>query len=158
MSIALGILTTGSRCISGAIRTRSFLVLTDPLIKILLKNRLAMSLQRSSTMSNRGRYTLIAAIVAVVVVVLVVCVWSLVWYFQNGVPHTYPTTHTNIWWGFIHGSTLIPTFIWSLFHHDVTIYQSPNNGNWYNWGYVIGLLCTLVGTRGATKKRSKQSS
>ena len=60
------------------------------------------------------------------------------WYAQTAVPHTHPTVYTNFFWGLVQGIFILPTFIWSLFAHGVTIYQSPNDGNWYNFGFMLG--------------------
>ena len=37
------------------------------------------------------------------------------------------------------------TFIVSLFNPDVGIYESNNNGGWYNFGFVIGAAGTSSG-------------
>jgi len=79
-----------------------------------------------------------------------------VWYAKTVIPHTYPTAYTNLWWGFVHGIFIVPTLFWSLFAHSVTIYQSPNDGNWYNLGYFIGLSIILGGSHGARGKSSKK--
>jgi hypothetical protein len=78
-----------------------------------------------------------------------------VWYAQTVIPHTYPTHYTNFWWGLVHGIFILPTFVWSLFAHTVTIYQSPNVGNWYNFGYVIGLSIIFGSSHGARKSTKK---
>ena len=62
-----------------------------------------------------------------------------IWYANTAIAHTYPTDHTNFWFGFLHGYFAVPSFIVSWFAHDVTIYQSPNDGFWYNLGFLIGL-------------------
>ena len=86
-----------------------------------------------------------------------VLVGLFIWYAQNVIPHTYPTLYTNFFWGFVHGIFIVPTLIWSLFAHSVTIYQSPNDGNWYNIGYFIGLSIIFGGSHGARTKAPKKS-
>ena len=44
----------------------------------------------------------------------------------------------GFWLGLWHGIIAPITFIWSLFNHDVTIYEMVNNGAWYNFGFVLG--------------------
>ena len=95
-----------------------------------------------------------AAIASLVVAAIFIGLF--VWYAQTVIPHTYPTQYTNLFWGFVHGIFIIPTFFWSLFAHSVTIYQAPNDGNWYNIGYFIGISMILGGSHGA--RRSKKST
>ena len=35
----------------------------------------------------------------------------------------------------------------SLFLPDVSVYQVPNNGGWYDFGYFIGVVFLGVGAR-----------
>ena len=41
--------------------------------------------------------------------------------------------------GLIQGFIAPVTFIVSLFKHDVAVYAVPNNGAWYNFGFVLGI-------------------
>jgi len=41
--------------------------------------------------------------------------------------------------GLIHGFIAPVTFIISLFQDDVAVYAVPNNGAWYNFGFVLGI-------------------
>jgi hypothetical protein len=45
----------------------------------------------------------------------------------------------GFWWGLWHGLILPITFVVSLFNDDVSIYEVANNGNWYDFGYCVGL-------------------
>ncbi|PFG39360.1 hypothetical protein ATJ97_1863 [Georgenia soli] len=45
----------------------------------------------------------------------------------------------GFWLGLWHGLILPVTFIVSLFNDDVSIYEVANNGNWYDFGYCVGL-------------------
>ena len=53
----------------------------------------------------------------------------------------------GLWDGFI--------FIWawlvSLFVPEVAVYQVPNNGGWYDFGYFLGIVVFGAGARGGTK-------
>ncbi len=64
-----------------------------------------------------------------------------VWYAHTYrvVPHDYATIYNNFIWGLVQGFFVLPTFVWSLFNHSVAIYQTPNNGGWYNFGYILGI-------------------
>jgi len=42
--------------------------------------------------------------------------------------------------GLWNGLTIIISFIVSLFNSNVNIYQVVNNGGFYNFGFVIGVL------------------
>ena len=44
----------------------------------------------------------------------------------------------GFWPGLWHGFILPVSFIISLFDESVGIYEIHNNGNWYNFGFVIG--------------------
>ena len=41
--------------------------------------------------------------------------------------------------GLVQGFIAPVTFIVSLFSHDVAVYAVPNNGAWYNFGFVLGI-------------------
>ncbi|MFZ5870316.1 MAG: hypothetical protein ACOYXW_07315 [Actinomycetota bacterium] len=44
----------------------------------------------------------------------------------------------GFWYGLWHGLILPVTFVVSLFNDTVGIYEVDNNGNWYNFGFLIG--------------------
>jgi hypothetical protein len=46
--------------------------------------------------------------------------------------------------GLLHGFLIVFSFIGSLFM-DVRIYNFPNSGGWYDFGYVIGAAMFLGG-------------
>lgn len=41
--------------------------------------------------------------------------------------------------GLVQGFIAPVTFVISLFDHDVSVYAVPNNGGWYNFGFVLGI-------------------
>ncbi|MDV7999947.1 hypothetical protein [Rhodococcus sp. IEGM 1408] len=45
----------------------------------------------------------------------------------------------GFWLGLWHGVILPVTFVISLFTDTVTVYEVSNNGNWYDFGFVLGL-------------------
>ncbi|MBE2225034.1 MAG: hypothetical protein IAF02_26075 [Anaerolineae bacterium] len=53
----------------------------------------------------------------------------------------------GFWRGFWHGLILPVTFIISLFKEDVGVYETHNNGNWYNFGFLLGLMIVFGGNR-----------
>src|SRR5664279_316668 len=107
-------------------------------------------------MKSAGRKKLVGGIIFLSVLVVAVFIGLFVWYAKTVIPHTYPTLYTSFWWGLVHGLFIIPTFFWSLFAHTVTIYQSPNSGNWYNLGFVIGISMIFGGSHGARSKSPKK--
>jgi hypothetical protein len=63
----------------------------------------------------------------------------------------------GFWLGLWHGAIAPITFIVSLFNGHVNVYEVHNSGNWYNFGFMIGLSASLGGAarsgRGAGPKR-----
>ena len=47
----------------------------------------------------------------------------------------------DLWHGFISPFT----FIISLFKDGISIYEVHNNGNWYNFGFLLGAMCFFGG-------------
>lgn len=58
----------------------------------------------------------------------------------------------GFWPGLWHGLILPVSFIVSLFDESVGIYEIHNNGNWYNFGFVIG-ASFMFGSVLASKKK-----
>ena len=46
----------------------------------------------------------------------------------------------GFWLGLWQGFILLFTFIVSLFNHDVGVYEIHNNGGWYNFGFLLGVI------------------
>ena len=46
----------------------------------------------------------------------------------------------GFWAGLWHGLILPITFLVSLFVDGVSIYETSNNGRWYEFGFVLGVL------------------
>jgi hypothetical protein len=44
----------------------------------------------------------------------------------------------NFWAGLWHGIISPVTFVISLFTEDVSVYEVHNDGNWYDFGFVLG--------------------
>lgn len=55
--------------------------------------------------------------------------------------------------GLWHGLIAPITFIFSLFLDSVSVYEVHNNGNWYNFGFVLGAGLFLTGGILGRKKR-----
>lgn len=50
--------------------------------------------------------------------------------------------------GLWHGFIFPVAWIVSLFTDKVSIYAVPNNGGWYDFGYVLGVMVFGVGAKG----------
>ena len=51
----------------------------------------------------------------------------------------------GFWQGLWHGLIAIVTFIISLFKDTVSVYEVHNNGAWYNFGFILGMMIILGG-------------
>jgi hypothetical protein len=51
----------------------------------------------------------------------------------------------GFWLGLWHGIILPVTFVISLFTDNVTVYEVVNDGNWYDFGFFLGVLFFLGG-------------
>lgn len=65
----------------------------------------------------------------------------------------YDGTVAGFWRGLWHGIISPVTFIISLFTENVHFYEVHNNGNWYNFGYVLGILILFGGSHGNKRKK-----
>ncbi len=57
----------------------------------------------------------------------------------------------GFWFGLWHGVITPVTFVISLFTDTVTVYEVSNNGNWYDFGYVLGLSVSFGGSAGSRR-------
>lgn len=65
----------------------------------------------------------------------------------------------GFWKGLWHGLLSPLTFIISLFARNVRFYEVHNNGNWYNFGFVLGAgLFLRGGILGSKRWRKKKNS
>lgn len=62
----------------------------------------------------------------------------------------------GFWKGLWHGIIAPITFIVSLFSDNVHMYEVHNNGNWYNLGFLIGMVIILGGGGGGACSRSRR--
>jgi hypothetical protein len=64
------------------------------------------------------------------------------------------TDLAGFWLGLWHGIIAPITFVISLFSDTVNVYEIHNNGNWYNFGFVLG-AGVLLGGGGAGSRGRK---
>ena len=63
---------------------------------------------------------------------------------------------SGFWAGLWHGVIVVVTFIISLFTDSVHMYEVNNSGNWYNFGFLIGVAIILGGGCGSRKKKKRK--
>lgn len=61
----------------------------------------------------------------------------------------------GFWLGLWQGFSAPFVFVASLFKSDLNIYEVHNNGAWYNFGYLFGLLCFFGGGRNRAARRRR---
>jgi len=60
----------------------------------------------------------------------------------------------GFWLGLWHGLIAPITFVISLFTDTVNVYEVHNNGNWYDFGFVLGASMAFGGSaRGSKRSR-----
>ncbi len=59
----------------------------------------------------------------------------------------------GFWTGLWHGLIAPITFFISLFTDKVNFYEVHNNGNWYDFGFVMGAGMSLGGSCKGSRKR-----
>jgi hypothetical protein len=59
----------------------------------------------------------------------------------------------GFWQGLWHGIIAPVTFIISLFSANVHMYEVHNNGGWYNFGFLLGMMIILGGGGGGAAAR-----
>ena len=64
----------------------------------------------------------------------------------------------GFWLGLWHGLIAPITFVISLFTDHVNIYEVDNNGNWYDFGFVLGLSCAFGGSAGGSAAGRRRRS
>jgi hypothetical protein len=63
----------------------------------------------------------------------------------------------GFWRGLWHGIISPVTFIISLFSRNIQMYEVHNNGNWYNFGFLLGVIIIFgSGSRGTCARRSRR--
>jgi hypothetical protein len=61
----------------------------------------------------------------------------------------------GFWLGLWHGIIAPVTFVISLFSDNFNLYEVHNNGNWYDFGFVLG-AGILFGGGGAGSRRKRR--
>ena len=61
----------------------------------------------------------------------------------------------GFWSGLWHGVISPVTFIISLFSDNVNVYEVYNSGNWYDFGFILGVSIIFGGGAHGAKRKSK---
>jgi len=61
----------------------------------------------------------------------------------------------GFWLGLWHGVISMVTFIISLFSDNVNVYEVHNSGNWYDFGFMLGVSIIFGGGARGAKWKSK---
>jgi hypothetical protein len=61
----------------------------------------------------------------------------------------------GFWRGLWHGIISPFAFVVSLFSDNVGIYEVHNNGNWYNFGFMVGVSIIFGGSGGGAARRRR---
>lgn len=59
----------------------------------------------------------------------------------------------GFWMGLWHGLASPVMFIISLFNKAVSVYETHNNGNWYNFGFLLGASIIFGGSGSGASSR-----
>ena len=51
----------------------------------------------------------------------------------------------GFWFGLWHGIISVISLVIHLFNQDVTVYELNNNGGWYDFGFLMGVICVWGG-------------
>jgi hypothetical protein len=91
---------------------------------------------------TKSRFALVA-LVSMAALVLASCAAG-----PNDVAAVNSTDLAGFWLGLWHGLISPITFLVSLFNDQVNIYEVHNNGNWYNFGFMLGVSTVFSGVLG----------
>lgn len=100
-----------------------------------------MTTTRTLYPAGRRRLGLALGAIAVVALVATGCAAG------PGLPQAGDGTQVaGFWLGLWHGLILPITFVISLFTDSVSVYEIHNNGNWYDFGFVLGIAVSFGGS------------
>ena len=100
------------------------------------------------------RRAALAALIIVAVLTVAGCAAG-----PNPIALTDQPDAAGFWLGLWQGLISPITFLISLFDNDVNIYEVNNNGNWYDFGFMLGVAMVFSGPAGSghAARRSSRS-
>ena len=99
------------------------------------------------------RRAVVAAMIIVAVLTVAGCAAG-----ANPVAEANQPDAAGFWLGLWQGLISPITFLISLFNNNVNIYEVNNNGNWYDFGFMLGVSLAFsgpAGSGGAARRRSR---
>ena len=87
-----------------------------------------------------------AAVMVAAVLVLAACAAG-----ANTVAQANQPDAAGFWLGLWQGLISPITFLISLFNNHVNIYEVNNNGNWYNFGFMLGVAVIFSGPASSSR-------
>jgi len=76
----------------------------------------------------------------------------------NAAAHLGSGQPAGFWLGLWQGLISPITFLVSLFNDHVNIYEVHNNGNWYDFGFMLGVSSAFSGTARASSSGRRRAS
>jgi hypothetical protein len=73
-----------------------------------------------------------------------------------------PESPAGFWYGLWHGIISVISLIIHIFNENVLVYETNNTGGWYDFGFLLGIICIWGGgshitcKSSAEKKRDKE--
>ena len=93
-----------------------------------------------------------AVVIVAAVLVLAACAAG-----PNTIAQANQPDAAGFWLGLWQGLISPITFLISLFNDEVNIYEVNNNGNWYNFGFMLGIALVFSGPAGSGRRVSRAS-
>jgi hypothetical protein len=93
-----------------------------------------------------------AALMVAALVVLAACAAG-----ANTVAQAQQPDAAGFWLGLWQGLISPITFLISLFNNHVNVYEVNNNGNWYNFGFMLGVAMAFGGPAGSGRAASRRA-
>ena len=62
-----------------------------------------------------------------------------------GDPQFTEQTPAGFWWGIWHGIISVVALVVHVFNENVAVYEVHNTGGWYDFGFLLGVICIWSG-------------
>ena len=67
-----------------------------------------------------------------------------------------PEAPAGFWYGLWHGIIAVISLVIHLFNESVVVYEINNTGGWYDFGFLLGIICIWSGGSHATCKSGER--
>jgi hypothetical protein len=72
---------------------------------------------------------------------------------EAGDPRYTAADPAGFWNGLWHGVIALPALVISLFVDQVDMYETANNGRWYDFGFLLGIILVSGGGGRGSRRR-----